>query len=187
MQLMILGLVLFLGAHLALSVAAGPLAALRTRLGQNAVKGMIALPILAGLVLIVLGWRSATAEFVYAPPFAARGPAMLLVVVSVYLFAVSNRPSALKRIVRHPQLTGVVLFSIAHLLLNGDSRSVTLFSALGVWAVVSILTINRRDGARQLPAAPPMSTDIVTAVIALIVAAALAWAHPWIAGVAIIP
>ena len=98
---------------------------------------------------------------------------------------VSGRASRVKRVLRHPQLTGVLLWAIAHLLLNGDLRSVALFGGLALWSVLEILLINRRDGAWVRPEAPPLATDAVTAVVAVLVLGALVWAHPWLAGVAV--
>ena len=61
--------------------------------------------------------------------------------------------------------------------LNGDSRSLLLFGVLGAWCVVEILLINRRDGAWQKPEAPPLGTDIATAVVAVVVFVALIAFH----------
>lgn len=44
-------------------------------------------------------------------------------------------------------IAGLLLWASAHLLTNGDSRSVTLFGSLAAWAVSEIVMINRRDQA----------------------------------------
>ena len=44
---------------------------------------------------------------------------------------------------------------MSHLLANGDGRSIVLFGGLGLWAVVAIVAINRRDGAWQKPEPQP--------------------------------
>ena len=179
MLLLIAGLLLFCGSHLTVSLAP----ALHARRNEPAVTGAIALLSLGGLALIVFGWRGAETQWLFAQPPATRLLALLLIAVGVYLFVVSGRPSRVKRVLRHPQLTGVLLWSLAHLLLNGDSRSLLLFGALGAWCVAEMLLINRRDGAWQKPEAPSLGTDIGTAVVAVVVFAVLAWAHPWLAGV----
>jgi hypothetical protein len=48
--------------------------------------------------------------------------------------------------VRHPQLTAIKAWSVSHLLVNGDLPSLVLFGGLLVWAVVSVILINRQDG-----------------------------------------
>lgn len=185
MVLLIAGLALFTGAHLFLSAASGPVSALKERFGANAVKGLVSLATLAGLILIVMGWRASLPTSIYTPPASAFAPATALIATSVYLFVVANRPSALKRIIRHPQLTGVGLFALGHLILNGDSRSLVLFASLGIWAIVSVILINRRDGAYQIPDKPAVTTDLITAATSLLVCAGLIWAHPWFAGVVV--
>ena len=46
-------------------------------------------------------------------------------------------PNNVKRLLRHPQLTGVALWGIGHLLANGESRSIILFGGLGAWAIAA--------------------------------------------------
>ena len=111
---------------------------------------------------------------------------MLLIAVAIYLFVVSARPSVVKRYLRHPQLTGVFIWGVAHMLANGDSRSLVLFGAIAAWSIFEIILINRRDGEWIKPDAPPLATDLLTAVVAVIAVVALAWAHPWFAGVPVI-
>lgn len=181
--LLILGLLLFTGTHLVLSLAPTPVATARRSLGEGPVKGIVALLSAAGLVLIVIGWRASTPQWLYTLPAPVSMLALLLIAAGVYLFVVSNRPSAIKRVLRHPQLTGLLLWCVGHLLLNGDSRSLLLFGWLGIWAIHEILLINRRDRDWQAPAAPPLATDLITATIAAVVIAVLIGAHPWLAGV----
>ena len=185
MTLLVAGLLLFTGSHLFMSVGAGALDALRQRLGAGPVKGLLAMLIGGGLALIVVGWRASEVLWLYALPPLVRAPAFALIACGIYLMVVSGRASRVKRVLRHPQLTGVLLWAIAHLLLNGDLRSVALFGGLALWSVLEILLINRRDGAWVRPEAPPLATDAVTAVVAVLVLGALVWAHPWLAGVAV--
>lgn len=186
MTLLLTGLALFLGIHLLLSLSPAATAALRQQMGANAVKGLVAVGAALGLVLLVLGWRSATVQAIYTPPSVLHFPAVGLMLISVWLFALANRPSAVKQVLRHPQLTGLLLWSLAHLALNGDSLSLLLFGSLAVWSVLEMLLINRRDGAYVPPAAPPLKTDLVTAAIAVVGFALLSFLHPWLAGVPVV-
>ena len=77
----------------------------------------------------------------------------------------------------------MLLWAIAHLLANGDSRSLTLFGGLGAWCIVMILLINRRDGAFVKPQAPSWTVELVGIAIGLAVYALFIFLHPWIAGV----
>jgi uncharacterized membrane protein len=186
MALLILGIVLFTLTHLLLSAFPAAIDAQRSRLGEGPVKGVVALLSLGGIILIVVGWKGSVPTAVYAPPLALHSVGLILIAIGIYLFVVANRRSVVKRVLRHPQLTGLVLWCSGHLLLNGDSRSVALFASLGVWAILEILMINRRDGVWERAEAPPLSTDLVTAVIAVVAYLALAALHPWLAGVPVL-
>lgn len=169
-----------------LGVTPNAVNSLKLRVGAGGLKGLIAVLSAAGLTLIVLGWRSAETKWLYTLPAGVQSAAMGLLVVSLYFFVASNRPAVVKRVVRHPQLTGVLLWSVAHLLMNGDSRSLTLFAGMGLWAGLEIFLINRREGAWQKPAAPGLVSECITVAIAIGVVAAVVWGHPWLAGVPVV-
>ena len=172
MTLLILGLALWWAAHLFKRVA--PEA--RARLG-NGGKGIAAVAILASVVLMYFGYGAARAE---ADVWWGRSPALvginnLLMVFAVYLYAVSGTRAALARRIRHPQLTAVKVWALAHLLVNGDLPSLVLFGGLLAWAVVSVIVINRAAPKWVPPVAKPgaevkaiVGTVIVTVVIMLI-------------------
>ncbi|MCB1702807.1 MAG: NnrU protein [Halioglobus sp.] len=183
MTLLVLGILAFAGLHLVKSLAPSLRTGLQRRLGENAYKGIFSLLVLASFAMIIFGWRSATPQFVYQPSPALHMPALVLIMLAFFLLAISSRPSRLRRLVRHPQLSGVALWGIAHLLLNGDSRALVLFGGMATWAVVEILAINRRDGAWQKMQAPSLGTDLVNVVITVVVVALFVFLHPWLAGV----
>ena len=89
----------------------------------------------------------------------------------------------IKRLHRHPQLIGVAFWSIAHLLANGDNRSLLLFGGLGAWAVVEMVSINQRQGEWQKPDKVPLTNDIVTVVVGVALFAVLLFAHPYLTGI----
>jgi len=185
MTLLAIGMLLFAGLHLIKSLAPSLRAGLQQRFTANGYRGIFSLLVLGSMVLIVLGWRGAEAQFLYSPPTALRTPALGLLVLAFLLMVVSARPSRLRRLVRHPQLTGVALWGLAHLLLNGDSRSLLLFGGMLAWAVVEIFAINRRDGVWIKAEAPALGADLINVVVAAIIIGVLVYIHPWIAGVTI--
>ena len=185
MAMLLVGLLIFAGVHFVPSLAPGVKSAWLGRLGENGYKGTFSLLLLAGLALIILGWRSAVPEFVYRPPAGMHYPALVLMFIGFLLFIVSNRQSSLRRLIRHPQLTGVILWGIAHLLLNGDNRSLLLFGGLTLWAALEILMINRREGPWTKPEAPAMGTEAVTVVITAVVFGVVIAIHPWLSGRAV--
>ena len=187
MALLILGILLFTCVHLIPSLAPGLRAGWRKRLGEGPYRGLFSLLLLAGVALIVLGWRSVDPVYLYTPDPALRHPAMGLLLLAFLLLVVSKRRSRLRLWLRHPQLTGVLLWAGAHLLLNGDNRSLLLFGSLAVWSVVEILAINRRDGMWVRGAAPSWGSEIVTLLITVVVVGVVIYIHPWISGMPIIP
>ncbi len=103
--------------------------------------------------------------------------------LALFLFVASGAPSNVKRFLRHPQLLSVVLWSLVHLLANGDLRSAVLFGGLGVWAVAMIPALDRRDGEWVRPEPRPIVGDVVVVAITGGVFFAVRWAHPYFAGV----
>jgi uncharacterized membrane protein len=108
-------------------------------------------------------------------------------VISLILFASSRLPTDIKLVLRHPQLTGVLIWGIAHLLSNGDSRSLVLFGGLGLWAIVEMIVINRREGAWVRPQPVGAKRSTVPVMIGVIAWFVLFFVHPWIAGVSLMP
>ena len=186
MTWLVFGVLLWSAVHLLPSVGVPVRARAIERLGQ-AYQGLFALAILASVGLMVLGWRSTPPTAVYTPPAWGSAAANVLVFVALLLFAASGMATNIKRIVQHPQLTGMATWGVAHLLSNGDFRSLLLFGGLGLWAIVSILFINRRDGAWERPAPQPMAGEWKHLAAAVVVFALLHFAHPYIAGVPATP
>ena len=187
MTLMVLGLLLWAFVHLFPSVMPAARSALIDKLGEGPYKGLFALDLVIAILLMVFGWRSATAEIWYAPPLAGAAPVTwVLVLIAFVLMGAANAPTNIKRHLRHPMLTGVIVWGVAHLLANGDNRSVILFGALTLWAVIAIVTINRRDGAWEKPEAVPVSKDVVLVAIGAVLTAVVAFFHEYLSGVTLI-
>jgi uncharacterized membrane protein len=182
MSLLILGVALFAGVHFIPSLAPALKAAWVGRMGENGYKGIFSLLLMASLGLMIFGWRAAIPQGVYAPPPGLHHLALALLVIAFLLMVVSGRPSRIKRAIRHPQLTGVGLWGLAHLLLNGDNRSVVLFGGMLVWACVEIWAINRREGVWIKDETPPWSADVVNLVATAVTVAVVVFIHPWLSG-----
>ena len=182
MTSMFFGLLLWSVVHFVPSVGSGIKESLTSRLGENGYKLTFSILIAISLVLIVLGWRSAVPSQLYLPPVEARHLAFLLLALSFLLFGAAQQPTRIKRLIRHPQLSGVIVWAIAHLMLNGDSRSVLLFTWLATWAALEILFINRRDGAWVKPPAPSWGREAAGTAISLAIFLLTALAHPYFTG-----
>ncbi|MEM0928937.1 MAG: NnrU family protein [Pseudomonadota bacterium] len=135
-MLLTTGLVIFIATHLFTAYARGPRAALVARLGDGPYKGLYSLVSLAGFVLLVMGWKRTVPEAVYTPPDWGVQLAYPLMVVTFILFTAAYLPAGrIKSLAGHPMSVGTILGSLAHLLVNGDSRSVTVFGSFFLWGV----------------------------------------------------
>lgn len=187
MFLLVLGVLLWSGAHLIKAAAPRWRAEKERALGENRWKGLISLAIVASIVLMVVGWRSAGYEAAYRPPLMTSPIVTGLMFVSFLLFAGASAPGNIKRLLRHPMLTGTIVFSIAHLLANGDQRSIVLFGGIGLWAVISIVLINRRDGAWQRPPAVSLAKDAMTLAGTVVIFGIVLFLHPYLFGADALP
>ena len=187
MLLLTTGVLLWAVAHLFPAIAVQPRERMVARLGAGPYRGLFSLTIIASLVLIVVGWRSSLPEFIYIPPVWGRGAAKFLVFFGFILFAAARAPTNIKRVLRHPQLTGVLLWAIGHLLANGESRSLILFGGLAAWSIVSMIAINRRDGAWQKPERKPIWYDLIPLVAGFVLFTIFLFLHRLVAGVPLIP
>jgi len=138
MSILILGLLLWCAGHLFKRLAPG----LRAPMG-NAGKGIVAVVLLASLVLMVWGYRSADVVQIYMPLPGMAHLNNLLMLFAVYLYGVGGTKGVLYTRMRHPMLWGTVIWSVAHLLVNGDLASLILFGGIGLWALVQMALINR--------------------------------------------
>ncbi|WP_374763398.1 NnrU family protein [Yunchengibacter salinarum] len=183
----LMGVILFAGLHLIPVFLPQLRQRMAGAIGEMPYKGLFALLVLGALLAIIFGWGKQAPTQVYMPPAWGIHVTPLFMVVAFILFFASRLPTNLRRLIRHPQLTAVVLWGVGHLLANGDSRSVILFGVLGVWAVVTMFGLNRRDGARPAPEPVPHFRDGVLVVVGLTVFAVFAQAHLWLFGVTPFP
>jgi len=142
MTVLILGLVLFLGMH-SVRIVAGPLRDAQVVARPGLWKGLYSLVSAVGLGLIIWGWMlyRPAAPVLYDPPVWGRHLAMALVWPAFILLAGSNGPvGKIKAAVQHPMLIGIILWSLAHLLANGDLASVLLFGGFLVFSVADLVS-----------------------------------------------
>jgi len=187
MTLLIIGVLLWSFVHLLPAIAPAFRQGLVDRLGRQPYRGLFALVLIGAVVLIVLGWRATPEVYLYVLPVMTRKIAFILICISFFLVAATYTPSSIKRVLRHPMLTGVFIWAVSHLLVNGTNRALILFGTVGVWSLLEIFLINRRDGAYVKPERPNFSDELKWVFLgaALLIVALLL--HPKFAGVAIFP
>lgn len=182
-----LGMLLWSIVHLIPALFGGARKKLIARIGENPYKGLFTVLTLLSLYLIVSGWKASPPEIVYLPPAWGRYLTLLLTLVGFVLLLAPYSHNNFKRLLRHPQLTGVLLWGVGHLFANGESRSLLLFGGMAMWALAEILLINRREGAWQKPEPAPLKNDVVRVVAGLIAFAIMMTAHQWLFGFSPLP
>ncbi|GKY86158.1 NnrU family protein [Sinisalibacter aestuarii] len=176
MTLLIIGLLLWVLSHTLKRIAPG----LRAALGENRGKGLVSLLSLAGIVLMVIGYRGAETVPLYAPLPGTGHLNNLLMLVSLFFFGVGGmKPGVVATKVRHNMLTGVLIWAVAHLLVNGDLASVVLFGGMTAYALMSMALISRAVP-WQRPARGPAMNDVKAAVGAVVLYAIISGIHIWL-------
>ena len=92
--------------------------------------------IFVGLVLIIVGFRRAPVRAGLRPGALGDPPQQPADGGRrCCLLGLGHSKSRAKGWLRNPMLTAVVVWAVAHLLVNGDVASLVMFGWLGLWAV----------------------------------------------------
>ena len=148
MAWLILGLVLFLGAHSTRIFAENWRQAILERLGEKAYKGVYTLVSLVGFGLMVFGFDQVRwdSPLLWAPPVWVKHAAALLMLLSLVLLASAYTPrNAIKVKLHHPMVLSVKVWALAHLLANPRLADVVLFGAFLLWSVLNFRAARQRD------------------------------------------
>ena len=184
---MILGLVLFLGAH-TLTTQRGLRARVIASTGEGGYKIGYALVSLVGLVLIVWGfadYRAGGMIEIWTPPRALKHLTEALMLPAVIMVVAAYIRGWIYTALKHPMLAGIKLWAAAHLLANGDLGGIVLFGSFLAWAVFDRISLKRRAD----PGAPPIpvggvGNDLIAVAVGIVAYLALGFAfHPVVIGV----
>jgi uncharacterized membrane protein len=194
MMLLIVGLILFLGVHL-LPTSPELRAGLQARLGTNGYKAVFSLLSLAGLIVIVLGYHKLQLHpgknpILWNPPEWTRHFAAGLMLPAMVLLVASVIPSRIRTTIRHPMLSAIKIWALAHLISNGDLGGVLLFGSFLAFAVYDRISVKRRGALGPLGNAKPPSVvnDVIVIVLGIALYAALLFGgHAWLFGVSPLP
>ncbi|MEX6508386.1 NnrU family protein [Jiella sp. M17.18] len=192
MDILVAGLIVFLGLHSLRIFFEGGRATALARLGEARFKGAYSVLSLIGLVLLVYGYGVArdNAVALYDPPTGLRHLTLALVPIAFILVASAYGPIGhIKAAVRHPMVLGVALWAFGHLLSNGTSADVVLFGASFVWALLDYASSLRRTAREGTePVAKGVRGDIGAVVIGLVLAGIFVGGlHRWLFGVSPLP
>ena len=184
---MILGLVLFFGVH-TLTTQREVRARVIAFSGGGGYKIGYSLVSALGLVLIVWGfahYRASGMWEIWTPPTALKHLTAALMLPAVILVVASYIRGRIYTRLKHPMLTGIKLWAVAHLLANGDLGSIILFGSFLGWAVFDRISLKHRadSGAPPIPVGGP-GNDLIAVAVGIVAYLALAFAfHPVVIGV----
>lgn len=185
MSILVVGLLLFLGGHSVRIVAPSFRDAQFARLGEGPWKGLYSLVSLAGLVLLIWGYALARpdAALVYEPPVWMKHVNATIMLLSMLSLGISQVPAGkLKPKLKHPMVLAVLLWSVGHLLANGDMASILLFGGFLAWSVAQLGSYARRNAPVAAPG--PASNDLIGLGVGLALYLLLLFrAHEWLFGV----
>ena len=198
MAWLILGLVLFLGAHSTRIFAENWRQAILERLGEKAYKGVYTLVSLVGFGLMVFSFDQVRwdSPLLWAPPVWVKHAAALLMLLSLVFLASAYTPrNAIKVKLHHPMVLSVKVWALAHLLANPRLADVVLFGAFLLWSVLNFRAARQRDrlaaaatetGAEAAVPGPEVSAAATWRAIGIGVvvwAFLLSRGHTWLFGV----
>jgi uncharacterized membrane protein len=194
--LMIVGLVLFLGAH-TLTTQREVRARVIAASGEGGYKLGYALVSFAGIALISWGfshyrstgmidvWEKWCSPEVLRMLKHLAAALMLPAVIMVVAAYIRGRTYV---VLKHPMLAGVKLWAVAHLLANGDLGSIILFGSFLGWAVFDRISLKKRvdAGGPPIPVGG-VGNDLIALAVGVVVYIALAFAfHPVVIGVPVV-
>ncbi len=185
---MILGLVLFFGAHTLTTRRKARGQVVAAIGGEHVYKIVYSLASLIGLALIVWGfahYRATEWVQIWTPPTFLKHLNIALMLPAVILVVAAYIRGRIYATVKHPMLAGVKLWAFGHLLANGDLGGIILFGSFLAWAVYDRISLKRRAD----PGAPPipvggLTNDLIAVAVGVVAYLALAFAfHPVVIGI----
>ena len=186
MFMLALGLVLMLGVHVFASLR-GPRGRLVDRIGADPYRGVHSLVAALGLVLVVWGfsrYRAYDWDQIWAPPPWARYvTAVAMWFAFVSLACVNKTPGKIRGWLRHPLLASVTLWSLAHLVSNGDAGGMLLFGAFFVWTIYARIALELRGDHGAATTAAFAKADAIGLVVGTVLWAATIMLHTTLIGV----
>ena len=183
MTRLVLGVLVWSIVHLIPGLATDFKKNMLSRYGEYPYKGVFTLLMIVSLYLIITGWGSMTPvepavlDVVYTAPEWGAHAAGLLTLIGFILFLAPYPPNNFKRILRHPQLIGMICWGAGHLLAIGTARAIVLFGGLTIWSVLEILALNHRDGPWVAPGKVSHRNDLTMVLFSVLAFMAFLYTH----------
>jgi uncharacterized membrane protein len=188
MLTLLLGIVVFLGAHTFTTFRTARANAIAA-VGAGPYRLLHSLVAFAGFVVIVVGFHNYRADGwiqLWTPPVGMRHLTVALMWFAfVALASMGKRPSRIRGWLRHPMLVAIKIWALAHLLANGDAGGMLLFASFLAWAVYDRIAVKRRGDLGAGRVAAFTRTDLVAVVAGTLAYVVMMALHPYLIGVAV--
>ena len=169
MTVFLIGLFIFLGVHSVSIVGDSWRNQMVRKIGEAAWKVLYSTVSVIGFFLIVWGYGPARSESfdLYTPQLWLQHLSVVLLLPVFPLLVAAYFPGRIKTLTRHPMLLATKLWAAAHLLSNGSSVNVILFSSVLAWAILDRISLQHRQS-RPTPGAPSARyNDAIALVLGL--------------------
>ena len=175
MLILVLGLLLFLGAHSVRIFADGWRTHMVASWGDKGWKAAYSVVSLVGFGLIIWGYGLARQQpvVVWSPPVMMKHLNSLFTLLAFIFLAAAYVPrNQIRAKLHHPMVLGVKLWAFGHLLATGTLADMVLFGAFLLWAVLDFRAARLRDRAQGTVYPPGTASGTAAAVVV----GAVAWA-----------
>ena len=193
MIVLIIGLVIFFGIHLV--PVTGVKSSLIERMGEKKYQSIFSIISLVGFIIIIYGFSlidtcnsmmadCETDNFYLWDSFEySKEISFLLMPISIIFIVASQMKSNIKKVVRHPMLIGVLIWSFVHLLSTGDLRSIILFASFGAFSIIDII-FTRKTAEQGISFS--ILNDVVVIVVGLVLYSIILYFHEYVSGLQIV-
>ena len=193
MIVLIIGLVIFFGMHLV--PVTGVKSSLIERMGEKKYRSIFYIISLVGFIIIIYGFSlidtcnpmmadCETDNFYLWDSFEySKEISFLLMPICIIFLVASQMKSNIKKVVRHPMLIGVLIWSFVHLLSTGDLRSIILFASFGAFSIIDII-FTRKTAEQGISFS--ILNDVVVIVVGLVLYSIILYFHEYVSGLQIV-
>ena len=107
----------------------------------------------------------------------------LLMPISIIFIVASQIKSNIKKVLGHPMLFGVLIWSFVHLLSTGDLRSIILFASFGAFSIIDII-FTRKTAEQGISFS--ILNDVVVIVVGLVLYSIILYFHEYVSGLQVV-
>ena len=161
------GLILFFGTHFFSAFRNRTGDGLPDILGRGPYMAIYSVLTAAGFIALVWGYAMIKPWIYLAdPPPWMKHITMALMLPAIILIVAAYVPTGfIKKAVKHPMLTAVKLWALAHLLVNWDVGSLILFGSFLAFGVIDRIAVKRRGDVGAANAKPNVLGDLISIAV----------------------